>query len=342
MIIDFLSLQILQFLLLLFIGFIITWCLVPFCIALAVRLQFMDVPDGIIKRHQGSVPYLGGVAIFLGFFSSLALSYLGSLYILPSNFFWVIIGLVTLLIVGLLDDLIVMAPYQKFLAQILAVICFLQAGFYFKEQFLYSNWNIVISCLWILIIINAINLIDVMDGLATTTVFCATASFAMIAAIIGSQDLFIFAPFLGALLGFFWYNKPRARIYMGDAGALFIGGFLAVAPFLINWSSYNPYGFLIPVVVLAIPLLEIGTLIIIRTYKKIPFYLGSPDHFCMYLKNGGWEIWDILKYVIALSIILSIFSILFFLNLISLAAFCATGALFLIAWYGVLLYFSSK
>ena len=88
--------------------------------------------------------------------------------------------------------------------------------------------------------------------------------------------------------GFLYFNKTPAKIYLGDAGSLLIGGLLATIPFMIPWGTYTIFGFLTPVIILGVPLVEVASLIIIRTYKKIPFYFGSPDHFAHYLFDQGW------------------------------------------------------
>jgi UDP-GlcNAc:undecaprenyl-phosphate GlcNAc-1-phosphate transferase len=149
--------------------------------------------------------------------------------------------------------------------------------------------------------------------------------------------LIILASFLGSLAAFLWYNKPPARIYLGDAGALFIGGFLAIIPFLIDWGTYNYYGCLTPFIILAIPLLECFSLIIIRSYKRITFYQGSPDHFSSYLIAKKWDRTDLLYYVSGLSIYLGIVAFLFAAGFLSFLGTFLLGLLFLIVWIAVLL-----
>jgi len=156
----------------LLISFLITFYVVPILCAVAIKINAVDVPDGKIKMHKRPTPYLGGIGVFLGFLVALGLT-------LPfhNNLWLLVIGSTLLLFFGLIDDLIVMKPYQKFFGQIVVALCFLKAGFYLKEQFFYNYWNIGISFFWILSIINAFNLVDVMDGLATLIAICSTGSF---------------------------------------------------------------------------------------------------------------------------------------------------------------------
>ena len=155
----------------------------------------------------------------------------------------------------------------------------------------------------------------------------------VIAGFLGHTELlFLLSSFLGALIAFLWYNKPPARIYLGDAGALFIGGFLAVIPFLIDWGKYSLIGFIAPIIVLAIPLLEFSSLILIRSYKRIPFYRGSPDHFSSYLLANSWKKGSILIYILAMSTILITTSALIAGGLLDIYQVLTLGLLFMALW----------
>ena len=313
------------------ISFLVTFYLARIFYSFACYLQFVDIPDGKIKKHKQSTPYLGGLAVYCGFLFSLALT-----FPFENQMFLFFVGATLLLIVGLIDDLIVLKHYQKFFGQIIAALCFLKAGFYLKEQFFYNFWNIPISLMWILSIINAFNLVDVMDGLATLLAIIATISFLLISFLLKNYLLaMLLMAFLGSLVAFFWYNSPTAQIYLGDAGALFIGGILATVPFLLPWGVYNVHGYITPIIILAIPLIEISSLIIIRTMKGIPFYYASPDHFSIYLQHKGWGAWDILFFVAGFSLVLSCLSLLFVLNILSI--YYLAGISFLLGIFWILI-----
>lgn len=315
-----------------FISFLVTFYLVPLCIKIARRLQFIDEPDGKIKQHKQATPYLGGVAVYVGFLAAFCLT-----FPFENSILLFFAGSTLLLFVGLIDDLVVLRPSQKFFGQILATICFLKAGLFLKTQFFSNYWNIPISAFWILSVINAFNLVDVMDGLATLLAIGATASFLTLAIFFNMPMVIVLlSAFLGPLVAFFWYNKPTAQIYLGDAGSLFIGGFLATIPFLFNWGVYTASGYLTPLIILAIPLLEVSTLVIVRSYKKIPFYRGSPDHFSIYLQQNGWPKVLILGYVALLSIILGGAAFLFITNRVSFCLLCLSAGVFLAVWGAIL------
>ncbi len=300
----------------------------------AVKFGILDIPDGRLKLQKQSVPYLGGLAIYLGFLVAVAL-------VLPfeNKFFLYILASTCLLFIGLLDDLIKLTPAQKIVGQLIATLCYLKAGFYLKGIFFSNFWNIAISAFWFLTIINAFNLIDVMDGLATTVALGVASAYLVFASATNNlHAVLLLCAFIGSLCAFLVFNKPPARMYLGDTGSLFIGGFLASLPFIISWSEYNSCGFLVPVIVSAIPLLEWGTLIVVRTWKGIPFYYGSPDHFSIYLQQKNWSKRAILWYCIVLSMITTLASGLFFFNIINLYVVALLACMYVLTWYLMLLF----
>lgn len=318
------------------ISFLVTFYVVPVLSAVAYKLGIVDIPDGRIKNHAHSTPYLGGLAVYIGFIIGLAL-----VYPLDNTLFSLLIGSTILLFVGLIDDIVVMQPYQKLFGQILAALCFLKGGLFLHEQFFSDMWylGLLLSVLWVLVLVNAFNLVDIMDGLATTIALGTTCSFLVIALLLGNTVVvLLLTSCIGALLAFLWYNRPVARMYLGDAGSLFIGGFLSAIPFLLSWGNHNTYGFITPLIILAIPLIEVTTLIIIRSYKGIPFYKPSPDHFAHYLRRAGWSIPAVLIYLVCVQILLLVIALLFLFNCISLPLLLVIGGMSLSFWYMVLAY----
>ncbi len=275
---------------------------------LAHKIGILDKPNGGLKTHKKPVAYLGGVAIFF----ATTVSYLLLRPFFPQTSFMIIspyyfLGLVALLVIGLIDDIFTISPFQKLVGQCIACIFFLQAGLYFKEPFLVLFlpkifcfpeslffMGVGLSLWWMLSIINAINLIDIMDGLATVVSFVALVGMALCSGAIDQGILLV--PFLGVLVGFFLYNKPQASIYLGDAGSLVLGGILATTPFILGWGTTVHLGKIIaPFIILMIPIGEMCWLIGIRTRLNIPFYYGSPHHFALYFKRWGWSIENILR-----------------------------------------------
>jgi UDP-GlcNAc:undecaprenyl-phosphate/decaprenyl-phosphate GlcNAc-1-phosphate transferase len=313
------------------ISFLTSLFLIPKFCDIAGRFNFFDEPDGKLKTQTNKVPYLGGVAIYCAFIFALSVTF-------PFNndLSLYIIGSTLLLFVGLLDDFISLTPAQKFLGQIIASLCFIKAGFFLKEEFFLQPINIAISLFWFLTIINALNLVDVMDGLSSSLALYSIAAFCSFLYLDGNWPAAILLGCLfGAILGFFIYNKPPAKIYMGDAGTLFIGGIIGSAPFFISWSKFNGFGLLIPILILFIPLLELASLILIRWYKSIPFYNGSPDHFAIYLRNKGWSAISVIKLCLCINILMFIFALLFYFGVINIGALLLFCAMILLSWYKI-------
>jgi len=324
---------VLKFFFVFVLSFLVSFYLVPILSKVAFKLGIVDIPDGRLKKHKLATPYLGGLAVYIGFLVATSL-------VLPfeHKFFLYIMASTILLFVGLLDDLVFLSPAQKFFGQLIAVLCYLKAGFYLKNTFFSSGWNILISATWFLSLINAFNLIDVMDGLAATIAISIAIVYIVFSLLLGDYvlSLLLFA-FLGALFAFLLFNKPPAKMYLGDSGSLFLGGFLASIPFGISWSEYNSFGYLIPPVLCAIPFIEVATLILVRSFKHVPFYYGSPDHFSIYLQEKGWSKKSILVFSFVLILFLGIISLLFFYSSIDIVMLLAISVLLLFAWYYILL-----
>lgn len=322
-----------------------TFYLVPLIIQIAHRFKILDNPDGKLKQHKIPTPYLGGMAVYGGFITSIAL-------VMPfcTDFIFLVLGLTILLFVGLIDDLLTLSPAQKFVGQTIGGLCFLKGGFYLKSQFLLAydaSWMIIVigllSLLWILTIINSINLVDVMDGLATTIGFFCTMMFAFFSWHFHNPPAFLASmAFAGSLLAFFCFNKPKAQIYLGDAGSLLIGGFLAAVPSMISWGQYDSLGFLAPIIILFIPFAELATLILIRTFKGIPFYQGSPDHFSHYLSRAGWDTYSILIYVALWSGVLFFIAFGYISKAISLKIAILIGFSCVAIWWHILFFMATR
>jgi len=312
-------------------SFIAAYISIPYLIRAAGKMGFMDTPDGKIKVHEIPIPHLGGVAIFGSFIASIALSYPFQNVIL-----WLLLGCTLLLLIGLIDDLRVLSPLRKFLGQVIAVLCFLKGGFALKSTFFSSQINLFLSAFWMLGVINAFNLIDVMDGLSSVVALVCAGTFFLIALLFKQYAVtLLLLTFIGAVSAFLFHNKPPARIYLGDAGSMFVGGFLSAVPMLFNWSTYSFDAYYAPVIILAIPLIEVSSLMVIRTWKGIPFYQGSPHHFSLYLLNKGWSKRNVLWFTIAMGSYLSGSALLFLGKVIAEQGLLLAGLLFSVIWYYV-------
>ena len=322
-----------KFLSLFFVSYVTTFILVPMLSRLAFKIGVVDSPDGKLKMHEKVTPYLGGVAIYLGFILALIFSFILLDFVITKQIVLFLLGITVLLIVGLIDDFIVIRPIHKLMGQFIAASIFVYGGFYLNLT-IYPLINNILSIFWFLVISNAINLVDIMDGLATTIAIWVSISFLLLALFFGKYDLIVLLiSILGALVAFLFYNKPPARMYLGDAGSLFIGGFLGAMPFLVkDFGSFDLPDIISIFLILLLPLLELVSLIIIRLYKNIPFYLGSPDHFAIYLQKKGWQKKEILIYVSFLAIILFFISFFYAMHYIRLTGLLFSLAVFVLSW----------
>jgi UDP-GlcNAc:undecaprenyl-phosphate GlcNAc-1-phosphate transferase len=317
---------------------LVSFFTIPLFIKIAFAREILDRPTSL-KNHKAPTPYLGGLAVY-----SAVLIVLALFFPLHWNLSLFLIGATLLLLVGLVDDLLPLTAAYKFWGQIVAALCFMKGGFLLKQEFLGSFsyplmplFLMIISFFWILTIINAFNLVDIMDGLATTCALGALGGFLLFSSFYSLYSVSLLIVIcIGTLLGFLYFNKSPAKIYLGDAGSLFVGGILAIIPFMIPWGTYTAFGFFTPVIILGIPLLEVLSLIVIRTYKKIPFYLGSRDHFAHFLLDQHWSKGQILIFISLVNCALITTSFLFNKNYLSLLSTIMILLLLLVAWCATL------
>ncbi len=311
----------------------------PLFIKIAFARGILDQPT-TLKNHRVPTPYLGGVAVYSSFLIILALFF-------PTywNLSLFLIGASLLLLVGLVDDLVPLSVFYKFWGQIIAALCFIKGGFSLKQEFLglFTLYPfmplllIFISFFWILTVINAFNLVDIMDGLATTCALGVLAGFLVFSFYYSVYSVSLLVTIcMGALVGFLYFNKTPAKIYLGDAGSLFIGGIIATIPFMIPWGIHTHFGFLTPVIVMGVPLMEVLSLIVIRTAKGIPFYVGSPNHFAHYLLTKKWSKTKILIFISLINSFLIAIAFLFNTGYISLFYACICLSALLVAWCATL------
>jgi UDP-GlcNAc:undecaprenyl-phosphate GlcNAc-1-phosphate transferase len=260
----------------------------------AVKIGAIDVPNLPRKIQTEPVPYLGGVAIALGVVIA---SFAGILVEDYSIINFKIAGTViipALLIagVGLWDDLKELQPWPRLIAQTsvgtamaLILISTNTMGFALGNQFL----NVAVSIFWIVGITNSINFFDNLDGGAAGTV--AIASFFLFLIANSEGQILVSALAIvvsGATAGFLLWNKSPAKIYMGDAGALFLGIIMGVLTIRLDPGITPKYLSLsIPVALLAIPILDTTVAVTSRLYRGISPFTGGRDHLSHRLMRIG-------------------------------------------------------
>jgi len=262
--------------------------------ALAIRLGAMDVPNISRKTQVEPIPYLGGVSIALGVsvVTFAALFFSDDEAVILERGLTAIIPALILGIVGLIDDLRSLPAWPRLIVQtvvgtVIAVVL-VQTGT-LGVAFGSDVANTLITILWIVGICNSINFFDNMDGAASGAVAIAALGVFFIAFDRGQVLLSALTVVTaGATIGFLMWNKSPAKIYMGDAGALFLGVVIAVSTIRVNpgiipqWQALT-----IPVMLLAVPLLDTCVVVFSRLAQGISPLIGGKDHLSHRLVRGG-------------------------------------------------------
>ena len=267
-------------------SFILSLYLTPVMRRAALQFGIVDQPDGKLKKHKKPMPYLGGIAIYLSFLLALAFSFK-----LDQEVLGLLLAGTIVLLLGFIDDLGFLKTWGKFVGQLIAVLVLVKSGIFIKLVFLPTYVCIPLTFLWLVGIMNAFNIIDVMDGLTAGVAFFASVAFFFVALLNGRIMIAIVAITLaGSLLGFLRYNFHPARIYMGDAGSMFLGLMIGAMAMIGSYTEKNFLGFLAPLVILGIPIFDTLQVMVARWYKGIPFYRGSPDHYALRLQATGLSV----------------------------------------------------
>lgn len=266
----------------------------PIVRIIAIKIDFVDIPNSSHKSHSKAIPYLGGVSIIL-----VVLIVIYTAILTQSNmndYFWIATSLfgpaLLLGIVGLIDDRISLRPQPRFLAQSAAGLftaIFILATNTVGNPTGNSILDSIITILWFVGISNAINFFDNLDGGASGTV--AVASFGLFVItqwngqyLISATSLTIF----GATCGFLIWNKSPAKIYMGDAGALFLGTVLAALTVRLNPNSDQKIiSFAIPLLLLAVPILDTAVAVVSRIRRGKSIFVGGQDHLSHRILRQG-------------------------------------------------------
>jgi UDP-GlcNAc:undecaprenyl-phosphate GlcNAc-1-phosphate transferase len=284
-----------EYLLLGIASIILSGLLTPVARKFARHIGAMDVPNLDRKVHTEPVPYLGGLSI------ALTITLLTYTTILVEEASWsqfslasyVIVPALILAAVGLLDDLRGLAPWPRLIVQsimgLVVAVILIQTdtiSFAFGNTYL----DALVTIVWIVGICNSINFFDNIDGGASGTV--AIIGFSVFLIGFNQGQILVSASAIvttGAVIGFLAWNKAPAKIYMGDAGALFLGVMVSVLTIRLDpgispsWQSLA-----IPVLMLAVPILDTSVAIFSRWQRGISPFTGGRDHLSHRLIRIGF------------------------------------------------------
>jgi len=281
---------------------------------LAVKMGAIDRPSDR-KVHPKPTPTLGGLGILAGVFVGLAVAYFfpefRKIYRQTFELQGTLLGAVVITGVGLVDDLRDLSAPAKTAGQVLAAGVLILTGvellfFWFPTQGVISlsaDLAVPLTVAWVLIMVNAVNLIDGLDGLASGIVAIAAAAFFVWVYVEPSSfpesahtAALLCAVAAGAAIGFLPYNFYPARIFMGDSGSMLLGLLLAAATIAGVGRTLQPHGadvaafaipVLIPIFVLAVPLIDVALAVIRRLRRGRPVFAPDKEHIHHQLRQVG-------------------------------------------------------
>jgi UDP-GlcNAc:undecaprenyl-phosphate GlcNAc-1-phosphate transferase len=247
----------------------------------ARRFGVVDAPDGRLKTQEDPVPYLGGVAVYA------AVLFPVSLFLRFSDkVSGLLLACSVVVLLGLIDDIGRLSPRIKLLVQVVAVFLLLKAGIRIRIEAFPPLVCVGLTFLWMILMTNGFNLIDVMDGLAAGVASVSSFFLAAVFAIRGNEiGTVLCLSLAGALLGFLWYNRPPAQIYLGDTGSLLLGFLLGGLAIEGDYTARNPYGWITALAIFAVPLFEIAFVSWLRYRRGASILAGSRDHFSLRLRR---------------------------------------------------------
>lgn len=285
----------------------------PLVIKFAHKIGAVDKPSKR-KVHQRVMPRLGGLAIFIavtvGYF-------VAGLY--EAKITGIIVGALIIIVLGIIDDKYEISAKVKLAGQILAACAVMGSGLTievlnipFIGVFHLGIFSYVVTLFWILAITNAINLIDGLDGLSagiSSIVFASIAFLAFSAdkMLILSLSLIL----LGSTLGFLFHNFHPAKIFMGDTGSMFLGYSIAILSLLGLYKSVTLFSFVVPIMILGVPIFDTSFAIIRRLVNRKPISEADKSHLHHRLLALGLSHRDTVLVIYGFGLIFSISAITF-------------------------------
>jgi UDP-GlcNAc:undecaprenyl-phosphate GlcNAc-1-phosphate transferase len=271
--------------------------LTPLARALALRTGALDHP-GPRRVHAAATPRFGGLAIAA---AVLGVAWLARVLPGPAQLLdpRPLLGLtcasLPVLALGVLDDLRDVGPWTKLAVQACAALTLTVFGYGvplltnpFGEPFVTGLWSLPLTVLWVILLTNAVNLIDGLDGLAAGVVAIACAALWATARRHGDfYVMFVAALLLGACAGFLWWNRPPARVFMGDTGSQFLGLTLSALSLLENRKGTAAVTLLLPIVALGLPIADSALAFVRRLWRGQHVFRGDAGHIHHRLLYAG-------------------------------------------------------
>lgn len=273
------------------ISFLFSALLTPLVILLCKRFNWYDEIDPR-KVHQGQIPRLGGFAIFTSFFITLVV-YL--VFFSVSNIFYalpILLGSLVIFLFGILDDFFNLPAKLKFLVQIAAALVVVSSPLYFKDFLGFSFPAFIgrpITFCWILFLVNAYNLIDGLDLLCGGLSFITLLTCGIFMLNGGQSIGNIYIILCAAIFGFLIYNKPPAKIFLGDGGSQTLGFVIAMFPLFPLQGGMEHTKLFVAILLASIPVTDVIAAVIRRTREHRAIFSADRAHIHHKLVNIGFS-----------------------------------------------------
>ncbi len=275
----------------LLVSFGITWIAVGLSIRLSMRWKVLDYPDGGRKTQSSPVPKLGGIAVAVVMTLIVSVGFVATGRLGLGLALQVLVPALAAAAIGFLDDRNDLNPYVRlfFIAVVGALAWFLGSRI---ELTGVAAFDIAMTVLWVVVLVNAVNLLDNADGLAASTVFVMAAAASTIAALFGQALVSLLGvTLMGVAIGYLRHNWHPARIYMGDSGAYFLGTLMALLLIRLAPTAVPPGIAAAAVLLIALlPLLDMTFVVVRRVRSGIHPFTAGRDHLSHELQRRGCSV----------------------------------------------------
>jgi UDP-GlcNAc:undecaprenyl-phosphate GlcNAc-1-phosphate transferase len=259
--------------------------LTEFVRRLAIRFALTDRP-GARKGHERPTPYLGGVVIVIGVLIPTVIAVGGG------DMCTVVLAAMAVAILGLVDDLRPLTPPTRLIVEGFAATTVVLAD---GRVEIFGNWlDDILPVLWIVVVTNSFNLLDNMDGAATGVACVTGAALSLSAFMVGQRSIGVLLLALSCgCAGFLPHNWTPARIFMGDAGSLFIGFVISASAFLVCAQSGHDTTIAGPLMATFVATVDTCVVLVSRHRAGRPLMLGGTDHVSHRLRRLGFSTWQV-------------------------------------------------
>jgi UDP-GlcNAc:undecaprenyl-phosphate/decaprenyl-phosphate GlcNAc-1-phosphate transferase len=251
-------------------------------------------------------PKFGGFVLFFTFLLPCVFT-----FVAQGVYLYLLFSLTIAYIFGFLDDYFYTTPFTKVIGQLMVSACFLLGGAIIQISD-YQILNLIFTTIWVVGMMNSINMLDNMDGIVTSVSIITLGIALMIIAqsvSINLTDVILIVGTIGALIGFLFYNWNPAKIYMGDTGSQFLGAFLAWVSIQYFWTfrdsfegGFQARQFLVPALAFIVPLMDTTTVTFRRLARKVSPFVGGRDHTTHHLAYLGISDKNVVRIMIAISL----------------------------------------